>query len=291
MTNHTTNIDVKVSDGQQFNISNYLDINRTINFASAGVYTIELRGQCGWSFNNTGDCQKVTWVKSWGNFYFNYITNGFRGCINIGLNGGLPLTGSINAPNEANLQNIFNSCNLTDISNPYIFKLCTNNRSFLGSFYGNKITVLDALIFDYCILAVNFQQTFYGNLIPRIEVPIFDNCPRATIFSSTFQQNLITSMIDGLFLKTINVTTYGSVFRDGFGNGAIMPDVMFDLSALNKVTNWGAAFRTGTSTRRLSGTIQPIWDYASPTASKLNAFGGQTLLTNYDDIPNEWKQT
>ena len=289
LTNHTTNIDVKVSDGQQFNISNYLDINRTVNFATSGVYTLELKGQCGWSFNNTGDCQKLKKIVSWGNFYFNYLVGGFFGCINIGLNGGLPMTGSINAPNVSSLMSIFNTCDLTSISNPDIFKLCTNNRSFFRSFNANKITVLDAPIFDYCILANNFFQTFYNNKISRIEVPIFDKCINALSMADTLAFNDIVYIVEGLFLKTINVTNYASVLRNAFTTGAIMPAVMFDLSELYKVTNWNTSFSAGSIPEQVSGTVQPIWDYASPTATKLNAFTNQTLLTNYNDIPNEWK--
>lgn len=104
LTNHTTDIYVKVSDGQRFTISNYLDAKRTIAFASAGVYTIELRGQCGWSFNKTGDCQKLIGISNWGRLEFNYLVSGFDGCINLGLNEGLPKIGSINvASNVTNL--------------------------------------------------------------------------------------------------------------------------------------------------------------------------------------------
>ena len=105
LTNHTTDIYVKTSDGQRFTISNYLDPKRIINFASEGVYTIELRGQCGWSFNNTGDCQKLS-IKSWGDFQFNYLAGGFYGCINIGLSGGLPPNGSINATGVTDISKI-----------------------------------------------------------------------------------------------------------------------------------------------------------------------------------------
>ena len=57
LTNRVTNCAVECCDGQEKYITNYLD--NTITFAQPGIYTLKIRGEAGWSFNNTGDCQKL----------------------------------------------------------------------------------------------------------------------------------------------------------------------------------------------------------------------------------------
>ena len=264
LTAHTTDIVVKVSDGQQFNISNYLDIDRTVNFATSGVYTIELRGQCGWSFNNTGDCQKVTWVKSWGNFYFNYLVGGFYGCINIGSNGGLPMTGSINAPNATSLMDAFRNTKIKTFNSELLYK-CSN------------LLVL--------------QSTFRDNLLETIPVAPFVNNPKVTNCQTMFYgSNIKAGLPNYLFYPLKNCTSYRQVFGASLNITPMqLPLVLFDLSVIFKVTTFYSAFASNNILGKMVGVIQPIWDYASPTAVKTDCLLNQTDIDNYDDIPNEWK--
>ena len=343
LTNHTTNIDVKVSDGQQFNISNYLDTKRTINFATSGVYTIELKGQCGWSFNNTGDCQKLKKIVSWGNFYFNYLVGGFFGCINIGLNGGLPLTGSINAPINQNFTSLFYNCNLTSVGSIDIFKLCIGATNFTRTFFSNQITSIPSVLFDNCAKVTTFTFTFNSNYLTSIPQGLFDNCTKVTTFQETFtynqitsipvglfnnntlvttfyrafainqitsipqglfdncnlvtsfqetfQQNLLITIPENLFLYNVLSTNYSSTFRNALESGCTMPTVMFDLTQISKVTSWVNMFSQVYVGKSPLGTVQDIWNYASVSSLKTDCFKNCTLLTNYNDIPNEWKQT
>ena len=341
LTNHTTDIDVKVSDGQQFNISNYLDINRTINFATSGVYTIELKGQGGWSFNNTGDCQKLTGIKNWGNFYFNYIENGFYGCTNIGLNGGLPTTGSINAPTITSINNMFRSCNLTSLYNSDMLARCENVTSAVATFFLNKIVVIPTGFMHHLTKLVNTSSMYSNNLINSLDIDLLDNCTELkniigmfqinlitfvpSIFrnissivdmTATFQNNLIASVADdllhtltnlrtllatfesnrferiktGMFVNNVNVINYARVFNGHALEGACVIDGnIFDVDSLYKVVDWTGAFANNYYGGSLVGTIQDIWNYASITATKTNTFKSQRGLTNYNDIPNEWK--
>ena len=340
LTNNFTDVYVKTSDGQRFTISNYLDPKRIINFASAGVYTIELRGQCGWSFNNTGDCQKIS-IKSWGDFQFNYLSGGFYGCINIGLNGGLPTNGSINATGVTDINHAFRGCNLTGLGSRDTLIRCTNITTALGTFYDNKIesipqgymrtmsklvnaasmysenkiTYLDVDLLDNCVVLNNINAMFQTNLITFVP-SIFRNISSIVDMTATFQNNLIASVADdllhtltnlqtllatfesnrftriktGMFVNNVNVINYARVFKGHALEGACVIDGnIFDLSSLYKVVDWSKAFKNGYYGGSLVGTMQPIWLYANPAAPKLNALLNQRGLTNYNDIPNEWK--
>ena len=395
LTNHFTDVYVKTSDGQRFTISNYLDPNLIINFASAGVYTIELRGQCGWSFNNTGDCQKLTKVISWGDFLFNYLRTGFYGCVNLGLGGGLPLTGSINAPSVTLLEYTFRSCNLTNVGSTDLLKRCGSVTSITGIFNFNVLNILPERLLQNCPLITNFTLAFSGNLLVSVPYDLFKYCPLATEFYACLQQNLIESLPDtllhfsvnavnfrnfvfgnklsslpatlllyctkatnfwsafeqnlietlpatllsscvladnlrqcfyknrlisipqgfldnninitnllatfqtnkilsignGLFYYTRKVTNYRRVLYDAFAAGYTLPSVLFylDTNTLMIVTDWSEALAASSEIGRVSGTVQDVWNYASPTSIKDGCFLKQTQLTNYNDIPNEWK--
>ena len=340
LTNHFTDIYVKVSDGQRFTISKYIDTKRTIAFASAGVYTIELRGQCGWSFNNTGDCQKLS-IKSWGDFQFNYLYGGFYGCINIGLSGGLPPNGSINATGVTDISHAFRECNLTGLGSRDTLIRCTNITTTLGTFYNNKIesipqgymrtmsklvnaasmystnkiTYLDVDLLDNCVVLSNIDGLFQHNLITFVP-SIFRNISSIVDMTATFSSNLIASVADdllytltnlrtllatfegnaftriktGMFVNNVNVINYSLVFNGNAPGACVIDGNIFDLSSLYKVVDWRGAFASYNYYEEdLVGTMQPIWLYANPAALKLNAFLNQRGLTNYNDIPNEWK--
>ena len=54
-------------DGTQSHVTNTTLANATHTYASAGTYTITIRGTIrGWSFSNTGDRQKILNVSQWG---------------------------------------------------------------------------------------------------------------------------------------------------------------------------------------------------------------------------------
>ena len=312
LTNNFTDIYVKTSDGQRFTISNYLDPKRIINFASAGVYTIELRGQCGWSFNNTGDCQKLTKIISWGNFLFIALVYGFYGCVNLTT---IPQTGSINAPLITSLQFLFYKCGkLKNIGSSDIFKRCLkvttfyatlqecaltsipsglfdNNTlvtNFQQTFYSNQLTSIPVGLFDNCTNVTTFYATFYSNQLTSIPVGLFDNCSLVTNFQSTFNTNLITSIPENLFLYNPSITNYSRTFQNALASGCTMPTVMFDLSKINIVTSWASMFNQNSTTNSPLGSVQDIWNYASAGSVKTDCFNNCTQLTNYTSIPVEW---
>lgn len=340
LTNNTTNLKIETSDGQYINITNYTDPAKLINFPSAGVYTIKMRGECGWSFNNAGDCQKLIGISKWGRLKFNYIQFGFNGCINLGLNEGLPNTGSIYAPNVISLVGIFKSCNLVTI--PWmLFNYCTKVTFASEMFHTNRINNLPANLLDPLINVILLDYTFFNNKIPSIPIGFLDkvvkvtsmnatfrtnliasldgglleHCTKLTSLNSTFRDNRITSAGAGLFDKCIlvdemslvlyanlltnvpdklfyynvNVTKYYRALRESCATGVTLPLNIFnsDLTVLYKVTDFREMFYCA-SGKSITGTVQDIWNYANPTATKTDCFQDCTGLANHDDIPTDW---
>lgn len=419
LTNHTTNLKIETSDGQSITITNYTDPAKLISFPSAGVYTIKMRGECGWSFNNTGDCQKLIGISNWGRLKFNYLLSGFVGCINLGLNEGLPKIGSINvASNVTNITSIFSSCGLTIIENTGVFDLCINvtkfdyvfssnsltnvpaglfdlnvkatsffatfinnlittiddtiftncinvtnfesvfqqNRlttipelifsnninviTFRNAFYNNKLNNIPALLFKYNVSVTDFYGTFYINELVSFPVALFSFCPLVTSFEKVFQQNLLTtipanafdantkvitfasafrvnrlssipvglfdlctdvvtfqetftvnlllSVPNNLFVYNKLVTNYLRTFKQATIPGFVMPSILFDLPSLSIVTAFTELFYQTNTITSPTGTVQDIWNYASPTATKTDCFQNCTGLANYGSIPVDW---
>ena len=79
---------IKTSDGQS--ISN-ISGNYTVNFPTAGVYTIEIyeqtRNAGGFriNFNNGGDCLKLTKILQFGDVNWRGFNNSFYGCSNLSM--------------------------------------------------------------------------------------------------------------------------------------------------------------------------------------------------------------
>ena len=320
LTSYTTDIYVKTSDGQRFTISNHLDAKRIINFASAGVYTIELRGQCGWSFNNTGDCQKLTKIISWGDFLFIALVQGFYGCINLTT---IPQTGSINTT-AANLSWLFVGCNKLACQIPpellYRAPNCTNlTYLFFGCIY------LNGQIPDYFLSKVPKLQLAFGiffdcqRLSPYIPQRLLWDVPNITTISTLFYRCFINggvaATIPAEFCKNSpKITDMSGTYRlaavsgifpaDYFNYTPLLDNVEYmlqsvwslNVTALNipisvipNITKFNGFLETDSTNGRATGSIQDIWTYASPTATKVNAFKNQKQLTNYNSIPNEWK--
>ena len=319
LTNHTTDIYVKTSDGQRFTISNYLDPKRIINFASAGVYTIELRGQCGWSFKNTGDCQKLTKIISWGDFLFRALIYGFYGCINLTT---IPQTGSINTT-TIDLARLFSGCNNLACQIPpellYRAPNCTNlTYLFFGCVY------LNGQIPDYFLSKVPnliFATGIFNEcrrLSPYIPQRLLWDVPNITTISHLFYRCFIANEGAAVTIPTEfcknnpKITNMSGVFRYAAVAGVFPADYFnytprldnveymlqvagkLNVTALNipiavipNITKFNSFLEA--SDGRATGSIQDIWTYASPTATKVNAFKNQIQLTNYSSIPNEWK--
>ena len=131
--------------------------------------------------------------------------------------------------------------------------------------------------------------TFNSNLIASVADDLLYTLTNLRTLLATFENNRFTRIKTGMFVNNVNVINYARVFNGRSLEGACVIDGnIFDQSSLYKVVDWTAAFANYYE-GSLVGTMQPIWLYANPAAPKTNAFFNQRGLTNYNDIPNEWK--
>ena len=153
------------------------------------------------------------------------------------------------------------------------FRGCSNLASLpQGAITGAE----NASYFDYC-----FSECTSLTSIPT---GIFDKIPNAVTFEHCFSYctSLITAP-EGLFLNCPNVIDFTNCFAYFTFN---LPSTMFNYAALaDKQPSMYRAFYSDTSK---TGTAYPLWDYIT-ISSRNYCYYSQTALTNYADIPSNWK--
>jgi hypothetical protein len=282
----TYNFTVDYGDGSPLKtVTAYNDPNASYTYAMDGIYQIKINGKCGgWSFNNGGDKLKITSVDQWGEVDFDYLAGAFWGCVNLSsiCSGTISGTSSVTAINS-----FFQSCPIIDYD-PDIFSLLTGLRNPANCFAFTNISTFYANTLKNNVLINNISQLCYScpNLT-TIEVDSFRyNTQITTVVNCFFNCTALTGLPEDLFYYNILVSIYANAFR--FCRNMSLPTRLFNLSALNIVTNMSRFMETSNTAYSNLGTIQDIWNYAT-SATSVNAFLNQTSISNYVDIPFDWK--
>ncbi len=214
------------------------------------------------------------------------------------------LTGSI--PGE-----LFSNC--TKANNfSYTFYLCENLSGTIPEelFYNNpevttfrdtfmacyNITEIPAKIFSKNTKVQSCHGTFSAmRNISTIPEGLFDNNTKITDFSEVFSGiRQITQIPEGLFDNCTEVQNFAGAFKD-CSNLTSIPEGLFDNC--QRVTNFGYSKKVGndylnmgvfTDCVKLTGKAPELWKRTNVT-SNLYAFKGCTQLSNYADIPDDWK--
>ena len=220
----------------------------------------------------------------------------FTGCGN--------LTGSIPAT-------LFSNCiKVRDFS--YTFYLCENLSGAIPEelFYNNpevttfrdtfmacyNITEIPAKLFSKNTKVQSCHGTFSAmRNISTIPEGLFDNNTKITDFSEVFSGiRQITQIPEGLFDNCTEVQNFAGTFKD-CSNLTSIPEGLFDNC--QKVTNFGYSKKVGndylnmgvfTNCVGVTGKAPELWKRTNVT-SNLYAFRGCTQLSNYADIPDDWK--
>ena len=104
----TYNFVVDWGDGTTSTITAWNAAATTHTYATAGTYTVKIKGICtGWRFNNTGDRLKMLSVSSWGKLKLGNDNGYFYGCTNLNLSG---VTDVLDLAGTTNLANCFYNC-------------------------------------------------------------------------------------------------------------------------------------------------------------------------------------
>ncbi len=159
--------------------------------------------------------------------------------------------------------------NVTDFS--YCFEYCSS------------LTSIPAGLFDNNVNVNNFNGCFYGcSSLTSIPAGMFDNNVNATEFLSCFCScSSLTSIPAGLFDKNVNVTDFSWCFA-GCSSLTLIPTGLFDNNVI--VNDFGYCFY---DCNTLTGLAPPLW--LRSTYGGEECFGNCKLLSNYSDIPSNWK--
>ena len=98
----TYNFAVNWGDSSASTVTSWDDRDATHQYAASGSYTIQIAGTLnGWSFNNSGDRQKITDISDWGMLQLGNKGGAFQGATNLQISaaGSPDLTGVTNLSN------------------------------------------------------------------------------------------------------------------------------------------------------------------------------------------------
>lgn len=242
------------------------------------------------------DCSGLTGTIPENLFSQNPVVTNFYGlfmrCQN--LTGAIPENLFSKNKKANNFRHVFDECcKLTEIPE----KLFYNNpeaTDFGCAFYTcSSITSIPKGLFEKNTKVKSFGLTFgYMANLEQIPSGIFDTTTQVTDFSNVFSNNpKITTVPEGLFDKCTEVTNFGGAFRYCV-NLKTVPENLFDNC--QKVTNFGYKdsfdheLGVFTDCANLTGKAPELWKRTNVT-SNLYAFKGCTKLSNYADIPDDWK--
>ncbi len=215
----------------------------------------------------------------------------FSSC--TGLTGEIPVNLFINNVKATDFMNTFAYCKGLTVIPEELFYNNTEVTTFYDTFYGcEKIAEIPAKIFYKSTKLKNCHGTF-GFMYSVTEIPsgLFDNNPLVTDFSETFNSlNKITEIPQNLFDKCPEVQSFAGTFNHCTSLKTI-PEGLLDNC--QKVTNFGHLKRgielgIFSDCGSLTGNAPELWKRTNVT-SNLYAFKGCTQLSNYADIPDDWK--
>jgi surface protein len=225
--------------------------NRFHIYATAGTYTVIIRGTCtGWDFNAVGGSTYITSVVNWGQLQLGTDNAGynFAYCPNLNLSS---VQGILDLTGITNLDNLFDSCiSLTTINN-------------INSWNTSAITTM-AYMFSECT-SFNQALSFNTSAVENMG-SMFLNC---SVFNSALSFN------------TSSVLDMGSMFE---GCTAFNQPLSFDTSsveAMNRMFRDAPVFNQNIGTWNVANVL----DFAGFMYGKTPA---TFSTTNLNAIYNGW---
>ena len=166
-----------------------------------------------------------------------------------------------------------------------LFKYNINVTNFDYAFYNCVgLTTLPGDLFKYNINVTDYPCTFINcNSLTVIPDNLFSNNIKVTNFYATFQLCTgLTTLPNTLFKNNILVNTFQYAFRNCIGLVSI-PINLFDSNV--NATNFNFTF---IQCYRLVSSVPTIW-LNLPNSYGWACFNGDTQISNYNDIPANWK--
>ncbi len=265
-------------DGTSSQITAYDDVNRTHQYSQAGVYTVTIQGTMqAWYFNDGGDKLKFRSVEQWGNtgFVGNGLDHAFWGCSNaISFGDVIPYY------NVTSLVATWWDCQ-SATSVPDVSALI--DVTTLQGTWGRCFSVTSFPAVNVLVNVTTLSGTWLG-CISAMSFPAVDALVNVTSLHSTWAGCSLATAFPAVH-TLINVTSLESTWMDC----SVMLTVPVLMPNSVNLTEVNVAFQNVGS--QMEGTVVELWNPAlfPNIISFANAFTGAAGLTNYADIPNNWK--
>ena len=187
----------------------------------------------------------------------------------------------------------FYGCTNLQTIGDYAFANCTNNKSFIMCFYGcTNLQTIGEYAFSGCSSVESFSGAFKGTNIQTIGDYAFAGCSSVESFSSTFSgMDSLEKVGEGIFSNFTNVGSFEQCFNR-CENLTTIGENIFD-----GCTNVETYRNTFGFCENLTGEAPELWltgtnseenNYIG-TPDGFNCFVGCKKLTNYNEIPDYWK--
>ena len=207
-----------------------------------------------------------------------------------------------------------------------LFKYNTKVTDFNWIFRGDNISTLPIDLFRYNTKVTNFSQSFGSTKLKLVQSDFFQYNTEVTNFSGTFMNcTTLTGISSGSFNNNLKVTDFSNLFYGceslkeiptdlfNYNTGVTIFQYMFygctslklnrnifypdgeqSTRFLNKSVNFSGCFYR-TSFTGTQGEAPDLWNcsFGTGTPTKTTCFGGAgnslTSISNYNDIPADWK--
>ena len=247
-------------------------LNRTHIYSTSGSYTIKITGTLvGWSFNNSGDRQKIKGVSQWGCLQLGELGGNFFGCNNLILTS---VSDTLNLTGTNNLKSLFNLCssittinnlndwNVSDVTDmASMFNFCSSFNQPLDSWNVSNVTDMTNM-FRFTSFNQNIGSWNVSNVTKMLAM--FQNSPF---------NNSGSPSISGW--STSNVTTMQTMFSNSTSFN--QPIGSWDVS---EVTSMGGMFTNATSFN------QPIGSWNVSNVSNMSQMFNNAIL--FDQPIGTW---
>lgn len=256
-------------------------------YYTAGVYRIRVLGNFP-QLNIKYNCKPwLSKIIQWGNVNFETLTSTFANCTNL-------VSIAPGAPNIPNYTIAFINCSSLQSLPDGLFKNCTKISSLVYTF-GRciNLTTLPAGLFEDCINITNLSNTFYYCGLKVLPERLFANCINTENISYVFAQcKNLTVIPPDLFTSMTKVTNLGGIFHSCTSLTFIPLSLFDNCKAATNFSNtfYGCTSLTG-PTPKTDGL--EIWERQGKPGYPVSiqgtkCFTGDTGLTNYSTIPQDW---
>lgn len=233
-----------------------------------------------------------------------------------GLTEKIPSKLFVDSPNVTTFTHLFDGCNSLDSIGEGLFENKDKVTDFSFAFSNcSLIREVPGNIFKNCESVTTFSNTFRNcTSLAYIPSGLFDSSINVTDFSGTFQYcSKIESIPKDLFRYNTKVTTFGhsGAWYGAFLECTNLKEIPEDIFKYNtEVTNFSLTFRNCSNLikmpdlsnntkvvdiramfegcNNLTGKAYPLWDNSVITQFG-KCFRYCSKLSNYSDIPDDWK--